>query len=52
MLQGLAWNYLVNGKPSLAWGMQRRAVRTDKASSIGSDGNEHAVETMTIRAIR
>ena len=41
-----AWTYVVNGKPALAWVMERQAVRTDKASGIVSDANEYAVETM------
>ena len=41
-----AWSYVVNGKPALAWVMERQAVRTDKPSGIVSDANEYAVETM------
>ena len=41
-----AWSYVVNGKPALAWVMERQSARTDKASGIVSDANEYAVETM------
>ena len=34
-----AWEYVVNGKPALAWVMERQCVRTDKASGIVSDAN-------------
>ena len=41
-----AWEYVVNGKPALAWVMQRQCVRTDKASGIVSDANRYAIETV------
>jgi predicted helicase len=41
-----AWNYVVNGRPALAWVMERQALRTDKTSGIVSNANEYAVETM------
>ena len=41
-----AWNYVVNGKPALAWVMERQTVKTDKASGIVSDANCYAVETV------
>ncbi len=41
-----AWEYIVNGKPALAWVMERQRVRTDKASGIVSDANRYAVETV------
>lgn len=41
-----AWEYVVNGKPALAWVMERQCVRTDKASGIVSDANRYAVETV------
>ena len=41
-----AWDYEVNGRPALTWVMERQQVRTDKASSIVSDPNAWAVETM------
>ena len=41
-----AWEYVVNGKPALAWVMERQRVRTDKASRIVSDANRYAIETM------
>jgi predicted helicase len=41
-----AWSYVINGKPALAWVMERQAVRTDKPSGIVSDANEYAVESM------
>ncbi len=40
-----AWEYVVNGKPALAWIMERQCVRTDKASGIVSDANRYATET-------
>ena len=41
-----AWDYVVNGKPALAWVMERQTVKTDKASGIVSDANCYAVETV------
>ena len=41
-----AWDYVVNGKPALSWVMERQCVKTDKASSIVSDANRYAVETV------
>ena len=41
-----AWDYVVNGKPALAWLMERQTVRTDKASGIVSDANRYARETV------
>ena len=41
-----AWDYVVNGKPALAWVMERQCVRTDKASGIVSDANRYATETV------
>ena len=41
-----AWEYVVNGKPALAWVMERQCVRTDKASGIVSDANRYATETV------
>ena len=41
-----AWEYVVNGKPALAWVMERQCVRTDKASGIVSDANRYAIETV------
>jgi len=40
-----AWDYVVNGKPALAWVMERQCVKTDRASGIVSDANRYAVET-------
>ena len=37
--------YVVNGKPVLAWVMERQCARTGKASRIVSDANRYAVET-------
>ena len=42
----VAWEYVVNGKPALAWVMERQCVRTDKASGIVSDANRYAIETV------
>ncbi len=41
-----AWDYVVNGKPALAWVMDRQCIRTDKASGIVSDANRYAIETV------
>jgi len=41
-----AWDYVVNGKPALAWVMERQVVKTDKASGIISDANRYAIETV------
>ena len=40
-----AWEYVVNGKPALAWVMERQRVKTDSASGIVSDANRYAIET-------
>ena len=41
-----AYDYVVNGKPALAWVMERQAVTTDKKSGIVNDANLWATETM------
>ena len=42
-----AYGYMVNGKPAIAWVMERQRVRTDdKASGIVNDANRYALETM------
>ena len=41
-----AWEYVVNGKPALAWVMERQCVKTEKASGIVSDANRYAIETV------
>ena len=43
-----AWDYVyvVNGKPALAWIMERQTVKTDKASGIVGDAHCYAVETV------
>ena len=41
-----AWDYVVNGKPALAWVMERQCVKTDKASGIVNDANDWSIETM------
>ena len=41
-----AYDYMVNGKPAIAWVMTRQCVKTDKASGIVNDANCYAVETM------
>lgn len=41
-----AWDYVVNGKPALAWVMERQAVTTHKDSGIINDANDWAIETM------
>ena len=41
-----AYDYIVNGKPALAWVVERQCVKTDKASGIVNDANDWAIETM------
>ena len=41
-----AFDYVVNGKPAIAWVMERQCIKTDKASGIVNDANRYAVETM------
>lgn len=41
-----AYDYVVNGKPALAWVMERQRVKTDKKSGIVNDANDYANETM------
>ena len=41
-----AWEYVVNGKPALAWVMERQGVVKDKRSGIVNDANDFAIETM------
>ena len=41
-----AYGYRVNGKPAIAWVMERQRVRKDRASGIVSDANRYALETM------
>ena len=41
-----AWNYVANGKPALAWVMERQSVKTYKDSGIVNDANDWAAETM------
>ncbi len=41
-----AYAYMVNGKPAIAWVMERQCVKTDKASGIVNDANRYALETM------
>lgn len=41
-----AYDYIVNGKPALAWVVERQCVKTDKDSGIVNDANDWAVDTM------
>ena len=41
-----AYDYMVNGKPAIAWVMERQCVKTHKASMIVNDANRFALETM------
>lgn len=41
-----AYDYVVNGKPAIAWVMERQGVSTHKDSGIVNDANDWAVETM------
>ena len=40
-----AYDYMVNGKPAIAWVMERQCVKTDKSSGIVNDANRYALET-------
>lgn len=39
-----AYDYVVNDKPALDWVIERRCVKTDKASCILNDANARATE--------
>jgi predicted helicase len=41
-----AYDYIVSGKPAIAWVMKYQAVRTDPKSGIVNDANLWATETM------
>ena len=41
-----AHDYVVNGKPAIAWIMERQRVKTDRDSQIVNDANRFAIETM------
>jgi len=41
-----AYDYMVNGKSTIAWVMERQGVKIDKASQIVNDANRFAIETM------
>ena len=41
-----AYDYVVNGKPAIAWVMERQRVKTDRDSQIVNDANRFAMETM------
>lgn len=41
-----AYDYVVNGKSAIDWGMERQCVKTDKASGIVNDANDWANETV------
>ncbi len=41
-----AYDYMVNGKPAIAWVMEKQRVKTDKASQIVNDANRFALGTM------
>ncbi|PSJ80517.1 type III restriction endonuclease subunit R [Neisseria iguanae] len=41
-----AYDYIVNGKSSLEWVMERQAVTTDKKSGITNDANDWARDSM------
>ena len=40
------YEYVVNGKSAIEWVMDRQVVKVDKASSIVSDANCYAIETV------
>ena len=42
-----AWTYHVNGKPAIAWVLDRQTVKTDRSSGIVNDANDYAIETAT-----
>lgn len=39
------YDYMVNGKPAIAWVMERQCIKTDKSSGIVNDANRYALET-------
>ncbi len=41
-----AYDYMVNGKPAIAWVMERQRMKTANASQIVNDANRFAIETM------
>ena len=41
-----AYDYMVNGKPAIAWVMKQQCVTTEKSSGIVKDANRFAMETM------
>lgn len=41
-----AYHYVFNGKPALEWVMERKVVKTDKASGIVNDANDYVNETV------
>lgn len=41
-----AYRYVVNGKSAIDWVMERQCVKIDKASGIGNDANDWAIQTM------
>ena len=42
-----AYEYVVNGKPSLGWVMERQVAKANKPSGIVNDANRFAVETVS-----
>ncbi len=41
-----AYDYIVNGRPTLEWVMRLQCVKTDKKSEIVNDANCYAVDTI------
>ena len=41
-----AYEYMVNGKPAIAWVMTRQCIKTDRGSGIVNDANRYALESM------
>ncbi len=42
-----AYEYIVNGNPTLEWVMERQYVKTDKKSGIVNDANRYALGTIS-----
>ncbi len=42
-----AYEYIVNGNPTLEWVMECQCVKTDKKSGIANDANRYAIGTIS-----
>jgi predicted helicase len=43
-----AYSYIVNGKPTLDWAMERQGIKEDPDSGLVNDANLWAAETMNL----